>query len=40
MKNVKLKLAVLGAFSMLSVNACLKVHQSLRAEVHQFKTYF
>lgn len=23
-----------------SVNACLKVHHSLRAEVHQFKTCF
>jgi hypothetical protein len=25
---------------LLAVNACLEVHQSLRAEVHQFKTYF
>ncbi len=23
-----------------SVNACLEVHHSLRAKVHQFKTYF
>jgi hypothetical protein len=22
------------------VNACLEVHHSLRAKVHQFKTYF
>jgi transposase-like protein len=24
----------------ISVNACLEVHHSLRAKVHQFKTYF
>ena len=24
----------------LCVNACLEVHHSLRAKVHQFKTYF
>ena len=27
-------------FTQATVNACLEVHQSLRAEVHQFKTYF
>jgi hypothetical protein len=25
---------------VLNVNACLEVHHSLRAKVHQFKTYF
>ena len=33
-------LAVIAALYALPVNACLKVHHSLRAEVHQFKTYF
>ena len=28
------------AYNVIGVNACLKVHQSLRAEVHQFKTCF
>jgi hypothetical protein len=29
-----------GNYSAWDVNACLEVHHSLRAKVHQFKTYF
>lgn len=33
-------IAVQNAADISTVNACLEVHHSLRAKVHQFKTYF
>jgi hypothetical protein len=41
--NIKDKLIGVATFATNErqcVNACLEVHHSLRAKVHQFKTYF